>query len=350
MEYKITACPSFMGLGLCNQLCLVLNALAQAFQVVSNGVGVVLKTEIHHASYGGKVLETFPDWGYQWVNHQTLLDGYDPQPGVIKFLDIQWHQKLKYESRYREGSLIHWLDRTPSSVCVYIDGLRTHFSQDQQMPYSQVLDLDHMNRFLSQWAVRLECQPHHLTPNSLYFMEGGNTPRNTILFKKLISLMRFHPSFYDIVSQWLGGRNVYHIIHLRNENDAIDHWSSITKMNPLVYQEKLHDAYKQHIETYIHKEKLTVILTALKENNPMIAWMEQEGYHIDYLHYQENESSNREILAIYDLILATYCQEIFIGVFQIGTPVFAGSTFSFFVSHFLPPSVQTILIDIDHLT
>lgn len=349
MEYKITACPSFKGLGLCNQLCLVLNALDQAFQVASNGIGVVLKPDIRHASYGGKTLERFPENGYQWVDHDTLLQGYDPQPNIPKFLEIEWHHEAKYASRYQEGVLIHWLGSTPSSVCVYIDKLLTHYcTEDRQKPYSEILDLDAMNRSLSPWKIRIECQESHKSPNSLYFMVGGFTPRNSLLFHQLISHLCFHPSFSDRVDQWLRGRRVAHVIHLRNENDAIDHWSSITGMRPFIFQDKLHDAYKENIERYIHKERLTVVLTALKDNNPILVWMEQEGYNADMFH-MEGAEMDRELSAIHDLVLATHCQDVFIGAYQKNSVVFAGSTFSFFISHLLPHHIPKVLIDMDNI-
>ena len=350
MEYNITACPSFKGLGLCNQLCLVLNALDQAFQVASNGVGVILKPDIRHASYGGKTLERFPLNGFQWVNHDTLLQGYDPQPNIPKSLDIVWHHEAKYGSRYKEGVLAHWLDATPSSVCVYIDRLLTHYcDEDRQKKYSEILDLEAINRSLLPWGIHVRCQESHLTPNSLYFMVGGFTPRHSLLFRKLIPLLRFHPSFYETVQSWLNGRRVAHIIHLRNENDAIDHWSSITGMAKHVFQDKLHDAYKENIQQYIHKEKLTVILTAWKENNPIVAWMKQEGYLAD-LFLTDSINTDRELSAIYDLVLATHCQDIFIGAYQKDSVVFAGSTFSFFISNLLPYHIPKILIDLDNIT
>ena len=349
MEYKITACPSFKGLGLCNQLCLVLNALDQAFQVASNGVGVVLKPDIRHASYGGTTLQQFPENGYQWVDHDTLLSGYDPQPNTPKSLEIEWHHEAKYTSCYQEGTLIHWLESTPSSVCVYIDKLLTHYcDENRQKPYCEILDLDVMNQCLSPWGIRLECQGSHLSPNSLYFMVGGFTPRNTLFFRKLISHLRFHPSFSDRVDQWLCGRRVAHVIHLRNENDAIDHWSSITGMDPFIFQDKLHDAYKDNIGKYIHKEKLTVVLTALKDNNPILVWMEQEGYNVDLIN-TEGLNMDRELSAIYDLVLATHCQDVFIGAYQKNSVVFAGSTFSFFISNLLPNHIPKILIDMDNI-
>lgn len=350
MEYQITACPSFQGLGLCNQLCLVLNALEQAFQVLSHGVGVVVKCDIKHASYGGQPLKKFPQNGFHRVDHDTLLDGHDPQPNVIKYLDIEWHHEGKHSLRCREKTLIHWLDVPPSSICVYVDKLITHYlSKNRHIPYRDILDLPVMNRSFSPWGVRLECQESHLTPNSLYFMIGNYTPRNSLLFSKLISMLRFHPVFYERVAQWLGKRTVHHVIHLRNENDAIDHWSSIAGMDPIAYQDKLHDIYKQEIGMCIEKDKLTIILTGLKENNPILAWMDQEGYKFDLFHNEET-GTDRELSAIYDLVLATHCQDIFIGAYQKDSAVFAGSTFSFFISQLLPHSIHKVLIDMDNIT
>jgi hypothetical protein len=345
MEYKMTASPSFKGIGLCNQLCLVLNALDQAFQVASNGVGVIIKNNIRHAFYGGKTLEMFPPNGCQWVNNETLLQGYDPQPNTPKPLDIVWKDEAMYPSRYAEGVLVHWMDATPSSVCVYIDKLLTHYCvEDRHKPYSEILDLEAINQSLSPWGVHIRCQDSDTSPNSIYFMRGGYTPRQSLLFQKLIPLLRFHPSFYQKVGSWLSGRQVAHVIHLRNENDAIAHWSSLIGMGQQCFQEKLHDAYKEKIKQHIHKENLTIVLTAFKDNNPIVVWMEQEGYKVD-LFRADNWETDRELSAVYDLVLATHCQDLFIGAYRNENAVFGGSTFSFFVSNLLPDRIPRILID-----
>lgn len=345
MEYPITACPPFRGLGLCNQLCLVLNALEQAFQVVSEGAGVVVKPHIQSASYGGKTIHHFPPSGYQWVNHATLLgNDDDPQPNTVKYLEIEWNHESKHASRFREGTILHWLD-LPASVCVYVDRFMTHYQhEDHCVPYTDILDLPAMNRSLSPWGVRLECRPSDQSPNSIYFLKGGFTPRKSLLFRKLIPQLRFHPSIQEKARAWLGDRTVHQVLHLRNEPDAIDHWSAVAGLDRPLFQERLHAVYQQTIRGHFHKDRFTLVLTAHKENNPVVQWMEQEGYWVDK-YWDKELSAERDLAAVYDLVLATHCQELFLGACQPET--LGGSTFSFFLSHLLPDTVQKIMVDMD---
>jgi len=348
-EYQISARKSLKGHCLCNQLCLVLNALEQAFEVVSLGVGVVLKTNIKCAHYGHKKLDTFPPSGYQKVDHITLCNGHDPLHGKKKHLDINWKYDLRTNiSRYKENQYIHWIESVPSSVCVYIDKFITdHEVENEKMSYREILDFDVINQYLSQFGIRMECLPSNLSPNSLFFMPSGSTPRSSLLFRKLISMLRFHSSFYETITEWLGERKVCNVIHLRNEDDAIQHWSTLNRLDPIIFHDKVNDIYKKHIQSHVNKDKLTIILTSKKENNPVIEWMKEEGYTMDF--FIHPEKIGREISAIYDMILASYCQDVFIGACNVENMQKLGSTFSYFVHSKLPDDVKKILVDLDNI-
>lgn len=346
MEYEITACPSYGNLGLCNQLCLVLNAIEQAFQVISIGVGVVLKSNIGHASYGDQTIETFPLHGYQVINNHTILQGHDPMPGIIKYLDIHWKHEVRTNvSRYQENQYIHWLDTNPSSICIYIDKfIEDYRYENKKIPYTEILDFEFINKYLAVFGIRIEYKDIHLSSsNVLYHMVGANTPRLTLLFRRLMSNLRFHPSFYETVATWLGDKPIHHVIHLRNEIDAISHWSELNKMDPSLFQDKLNSIYIKNIETYIDKKKSTFVLTSRKEHNPIIEWMKQEGYNLCVC--PSPHVTRREVSAIYDMIIASYCRDVFIGAYHIDNMRMQGSTFSYFICNSLPANVQKILIN-----
>lgn len=171
-----------------------------------------------------------------------------------------------------------------------------------------------------------------------------SSPRNSLLFRKLIPQLRFHPSIQEKAREWLGDRNVCQVLHLRNEPDAIGHWSGNTGLERPLFQEKLHKVYQQKIRDHFQKDKFTLVLTAYKEKNPVVRWMEQEGYWVGM--YRDKElSKERELAAVYDLVLATHCQELFLGACQ--PEIMAGSTFSFFLFHMLPDNVRKIMVDMD---
>ena len=78
---------------------------------------------------------------------------------------------------------------------------------------------------------------------------------------------------------------------------------------------------------------------------PVVAWMKENGYKIDIYIHEENQ--DREISAIYDMVVASYCQDIFIGSAKTNNVYFNGSTFSYFIYYMLPEHIQKVMIDME---
>lgn len=106
-------------------------------------------------------------------------------------------------------------------------------------------------------------------------------------------------------------------IHLRLENDAIEHWAKSNKINYNTYKTLLENKYIQFIQKYIDKNIPTIILAHNYDNN-VIKYLAENDY--NYITTPKFHQY-RDISAIIDLHIGQICNNICICVFE--------STFSF---------------------
>lgn len=106
-------------------------------------------------------------------------------------------------------------------------------------------------------------------------------------------------------------------IHLRLEDDAIEHWSKINKIDCITYKKALVNKYIQFIQKYIEKNIPTIILAHNYDNN-VIKYLHENNY--NYIITPKNHP-DRDVSAIIDLHIGQICNNICICVFE--------STFSF---------------------
>jgi hypothetical protein len=106
-------------------------------------------------------------------------------------------------------------------------------------------------------------------------------------------------------------------IHLRLEDDAIDHWSKSNKIDFNTYKTLLENKYIYFIQKYIDKHIPTIILAHNYENN-VIKYLTENDY--NYI-TTPNFHPDRDVSAIIDLHIGQICNNICICVFE--------STFSF---------------------
>jgi hypothetical protein len=118
------------------------------------------------------------------------------------------------------------------------------------------------------------------------------------------------------------------VIHLRIENDGIQHWSNQNNMNPNAFKRLLVIKYIELIKNNIQKEDLTIVLTG-DTNNDVIQFMKSNEYNITFIDKKFNTNQpGRELNAIIDLIIGRYCNNVFIGC--------DGSTFSELLLKYIP--------------
>jgi len=134
------------------------------------------------------------------------------------------------------------------------------------------------------------------------------------------------------------------VLHLRIENDAINHWSKQNKMSPTFFQTYIEDKYINLIQKHVLQTDANIILT-YSENNRVIDYLKNNNY--KYYISDKNPDVGREVNAISDLLISEKCNNIFIGGFNIEK--LNGSTFSYCIIQKMNPSVKKILIDLDRI-
>ncbi|QKF94528.1 GDP-fucose protein O-fucosyltransferase [Fadolivirus algeromassiliense] len=169
-------------------------------------------------------------------------------------------------------------------------------------------------------------------------------------FINLINLLVFKKEFYDIVNI-ISNKNKLNklsFIHFRIENDAIKHWSNQNKLSTDLFEQKLHNKYKNLLERYINKDEIVYILS---DNEKKVIDLFGSDYKFMYTSREEKDellikhigSTGRELRAIIDLLLGIKYSSLFIGCHSYKYK--RGSSFSYIVSKLV--HCKKVLIDLD---
>jgi hypothetical protein len=101
-------------------------------------------------------------------------------------------------------------------------------------------------------------------------------------------------------------------IHLRLEDDAVQHWASENNLHPTDFKMIIEDKYIDAITKNLNKEDVTLILSDNYDNR-VIQFLRENGY--NYINTPKI-SQEREVAAIYDLHIGQYCDNIYILVYD----------------------------------
>jgi hypothetical protein len=101
-------------------------------------------------------------------------------------------------------------------------------------------------------------------------------------------------------------------IHLRLEDDAVQHWASENNLHPTDFKRIIEDKYIEAITKNLNKEDTTLILSDNYDNR-VIQHLRENGY--NYINTPKM-SKDREIAAIYDLHIGQYCDNVYILVYD----------------------------------
>ena len=102
--------------------------------------------------------------------------------------------------------------------------------------------------------------------------------------------------------------NNINCIHLRLEDDAIQHWSKENNMDSVKFKNIIEDKYIEKIKKHINKTDITIILSNNYDNN-VVQFLKDNNY--NYI-LTKKMDDNREIAAIYDLLIGQYCNNVYI--------------------------------------
>jgi len=161
--------------------------------------------------------------------------------------------------------------------------------------------------------------------------------------------IKFNNNFFKILEKL--NPVVKNCVHLRLEPDSINHWSRVNKLNHKEFYNKLVQKYNKIIsENIIETQDVFLLIHDL--DHTIITDLRQK-YNVKNLEYGKSDLiykhikySGREISAIVDLLIGSYCNDIFIGCHSLKYN--RGSTFSLTLLA-LNNSKKNILIDLDDI-
>uniref|UniRef100_A0A6C0DR71 Uncharacterized protein n=1 Tax=viral metagenome TaxID=1070528 RepID=A0A6C0DR71_9ZZZZ len=161
------------------------------------------------------------------------------------------------------------------------------------------------------------------------------------MFDNILTSITYHK---DLVAEAdsLFQSGTKNVIHLRLEWDGIAHWSKMNQMTEDSFHTALVQRYTSIIEQEFAKSEEILILSSSLAN-PVIDFLNANGYNYrsPTKFYQEREKN-----AIIDLLVASRCNGLFIGNFNLAN--FNGSTFSYYAMKLCRP-VKAIMIDLDRI-
>ena len=222
-------------------------------------------------------------------------------------------------------------------------------------PYGEIINLPVTNKYLKKYNVELkEKNSVNIDSNTLEnlfqkysVLTYSDLDYNWISygdFFEIYNNIQFQNHFYNLsnnliieIHDKLGNDVKINIIHLRIEDDAVNHWSKRNNMSALLFKVLLVDKYLYLIKKYINKESFTIVNTYNKDNI-IIKFLYENGY--KFFTKKSNLSDGRECNALRDLLLARKMNNFFIGATR--------STFSDFILN-SASFKKSIMIDLDNV-
>jgi hypothetical protein len=222
-------------------------------------------------------------------------------------------------------------------------------------PYGEIINLPVTNKYLKKYNVELkEKNSVNIDSNTLEnlfqkysVLTYSDIDYNWISygdFFEIYNNIQFQNHFYNLsnnliieIHDKLGNDVKINIIHLRIEDDAVNHWSKRNNMSALLFKVLLVDKYLYLIKKYINKESFTIVNTYNKDNI-IIKFLYENGY--KFFTKKSNLSDGRECNALRDLLLARKMNNFFIGATR--------STFSDFILN-SASFKKSIMIDLDNV-
>jgi len=175
---------------------------------------------------------------------------------------------------------------------------------------------------------------------------GWITSFNDNMFEKILKNITYNDSFIlkaELMAKKINTNKKVNVIHLRLEDDGLEHWSRINNVAKNEYSEYLERKYIHLIKKYLSETDENIILSSSLSNG-VIDFLKQNNYNYKFI---DKFFDDREKNAIIDLLLSKYCNNIFIGNFNVKN--LNGSTFSYYIGKCLSDNVVKIYIDLDRI-
>jgi len=137
---------------------------------------------------------------------------------------------------------------------------------------------------------------------------------------------------------------VMNVIHIRDDDDAINFWGNINSMAPFDYREALTAKYIELIDKHFDKE-IPVLVLCYNLESPVVKHLLNNGYFI--FHNVKHPENGRETNAILDLVRAKESNGTLIC--NINPYNYHGSSFSYFLWKQMSATSTKICIDLDEI-
>ena len=132
------------------------------------------------------------------------------------------------------------------------------------------------------------------------------------IFRNIVFQKQFSQRANEYIQQIIEKNKKINCIHLRLEDDAIEHWARENQMSHVEFKRIIEDKYIDAITQNLKKEDATLILSDNYDNR-VIQFLRENGY---YFIDTQKMSKDREISAIYDLHIGQYCNNVYILVYD----------------------------------
>lgn len=295
---------------------------------------------------------------------------YSPIRQVLNLEETNFFLKEKYNVIVADRSnlvfeLVNVLYGTPSAFVDVTDFIKAKCMRNNRLGIPKQLDFNHIRGdpcvgTVKNISVNYKVNGHLFTRNHAENRNGdiilnNEAPYNLPVEYPLdISVPEFDPILKNLVFsstlQQCANQVVsrieacnisskkINVIHLRMEQDAIDHWSQLNQISKGQFQQSLQQRYIDLITEHISPDDETILLSA-SVSNGVVDFLEKNHYRYRFI---EKFFQGREKNAIVNLLVSRICNNVFLGC--------GGSTFSMYVSKVMSvPCPTTIYINLNNL-
>jgi hypothetical protein len=132
------------------------------------------------------------------------------------------------------------------------------------------------------------------------------------IFRNIVFQNKFHEKAMEYTMHLREKNTNINCIHLRLEEDAVEHWAKENNMSTENFKRIIEDKYIDAIIRNLKKEDATLILSDNYDNR-VIGFLRENGYNFIKT---PKMSQDREIAAIYDLHIGQHCNNVYILVYD----------------------------------
>lgn len=132
------------------------------------------------------------------------------------------------------------------------------------------------------------------------------------IFRNITFQQNFMQRANEYIERNISRNKKINCIHLRLENDAVEHWAKENNMHTHDFKTLIEEKYISAIKNNLEKSDTTIVLSGNYDNRVM-KYMKENGYNCIET---PKMSENREIAAIYDLHIGQHCNNVYILVYD----------------------------------